>query len=318
MPVRRIVEPVSANTIEGCRDASSIVVRVEYAALNFRDFVLASGMFGLVRAADFPGNEGAGTVLSSQDPQFRTGDRVFISGHGLGETLAGTLSGELRVPAVAACHLPAQMTVLQAATIGVAGVVAFAAQQVFAAAPTGLPAAMPVAVTGAMGGTGRVAAAYFARSGLAVTAITRDSATASVLSDLGVCALEALPEPGDLAADTLGAERFAAAFDVTGGLVNWLTRHLRRDGTLALAGFTAGHRVQMNALALILRRLRVVGVTAGLAPAQKAQALQAVAQVLLPEDYGRLAHLVSPQEIPQILRQFGQGIGRGRIVVALP
>lgn len=315
MPEHPVNDPIASDTTKGCCWCLEIVVRVDYGALNFRDFVAASGMFAPVPAGHVPGNEGAGTVLCSQDPQFQAGDRVFVSGHGLGENRPGTMAGEISLPAAAACHLPGSMTTLQAATVGVAGLVACAARQVFAAAPE---ASLPVAVTGAMGGTGRVALACFARSGLAVTALTRNPAAAAVLSDLGACAIEAVPGAEDLAADTLGPERFAAAFDVTGGMANWLTRHLRRDGTLALVGFSAGHRLQLNALALILRRLRLLGVNAALSPPDRAQALQSLSQTLLPEDYGRIAHLVSPQEIPQILRHFGQAVGRGRVVVALP
>ncbi len=300
------------------RDAlPSLRVKIDYAALNFRDFITASGMFGSVPPGYVPGNEGAGIVLASDDPAFQTGDRVFVSGHGLGEKLGGTTAGELDVPIAAACPLPDGMTTWQAATLGVAALVAVAAGQAMTSGRNALQGGTSVAVTGAMGGTGRVAAAYFARSGQLVTAFTRDPALANVLADLGCAEVLGLPDASALAADAFGPERFAAALDVTGTLVNWLIRHMQTDGTLALVGFSAGRTVQLNAIAVILRRLRLVGVNAGLGAAEKTRALDAVSKVLQPGDYDRLARLVQPQDVGRVLRQFGQGAGQGRIVVAL-
>ncbi len=292
-------------------------VRIEYAALNFRDFVTASGLFGAIPAGHVPGNEGAGIVLASEHPGFSAGDRVFVNGHGLGETLVGTMAGDVQVPAAAACLVPDEMTTLQAATAGVAALAAFAAQSVMGVGAQGLPVGISLAVTGAMGGTGRLAATYFARSGYRVTAITRDPAQADVLAELGVASVVGVPDAAALSEDTFGPETFDAAFDVTGGLVNWLCRHMRTDGTLALVGISAGYKVQINVLAVILRRLRLMGVKAGFGAEEKMEALRAVSKVLQPGDYERIASLAQPQDVARLLRGFGEGAGRGRIVVGL-
>lgn len=296
---------------KGLPDAvpASVLVRIEYAALNFRDFIVASGRFGPVPVGHIAGNEGAGVVIHSSSADFREGDPVFVNGHGLGEKLAGTLSGQVRLPPEAITPLPAGMTTRDAATVGVAALVSYAAHQI---AGTG-----PIAVTGAMGGTGRVAAACFARAGREVTALTRDPDRAGVLSDLGVSTILPPLSKAELDDQNFGPECFAAAFDVTGGALNWLTRHMHTDGVVALAGFVAGNAPTINALAVILRRLRILGVNAGLAPPEKARALRWVAETLRADDYARLGYRADPEEVPALLRGFGGEPGRGRIVVAL-
>jgi acrylyl-CoA reductase (NADPH) len=290
-------------------DSAPVLVRIEYAALNYRDFIVASGRFGPVPSGHVAGNEGAGVVMQSSSPAFREGDLVFVNGHGLGEALAGTLSGQVQLPPEAITPLPKGMTTRDAAVVGVAALVAFAAGQ-----PMGEG---PIAVTGAMGGTGRVAAACYARAGRDVTALTRDADRAGVLSDLGVSTILPPLTEAELNAQSFGPERFSGAFDVTGGALNWLTRHMRTGGTVALAGFVAGNRPEINALAVILRKLRILGVNAGLSPPDKAQALRWVAETLRPEDYARLAHFADPNEVPALLGGFAGEPGRGRIVVAL-
>ena len=284
-------------------------VRIEHAALNFRDFIIASGRFGPVPSGHIAGNEGAGVVVQSSSPAFREGDLVFVNGHGLGEAFAGTLSGQVRLPPEAITPLPEGMTTRDAATVGVAAFVAYAAGQLIGEGP--------IAVTGAMGGTGRVAAACYARAGSDVTALTRDADRAEILLDLGVSTILPPLTEADLNAQNFGPERFSGAFDVTGGALNWFTRHMRTGGTVALAGFVAGNNPDINALAVILRRLRILGVNAGLSPPEKAQALRWVVKTLRPEDYALLAHFADPNEVPALMGGFGGEPGRGRIVVAL-
>lgn len=286
-----------------------VLVRIEHAALNFRDFIVASGRFGPVPCGHIAGNEGAGVVMQSSSPAFREGDPVFVNGHGLGEALAGTLSGKVWLPPEAITPLPEGMTTRDAATVGVAALVAYAAGP--------LLGEDTIAVTGAMGGTGRVAAACYARAGCDVTALTRDADRAGVLSALGVSTILPPLTEADVNAENFGPERFSGVFDVTGGALNWLTRHMRTGGTVALAGFVAGNSPDINALAVILRRLRIVGVNAGLPPPDKAQALRWVAKTLRPEDYALLAHFADPNEVPALMGCFGGEPGRGRIVVAL-
>lgn len=287
----------------------SVLVQIEYAALNYRDFLAVSGRFRAVPEGHVAGNEGAGRILASTAAGLHPGDRVFVNGHGLGESLAGTLCGRVQVPAEAVTPLPAAMTPRQAAIIGVAGLVSYAAGRILPEGPT--------AVTGAMGGTGRVAAACFARAGREVTALTRKPETADVLSDLGVAQVLPLPSEAECAADGFGPERFAAAFDVTAHSLNWLSRQMRLGGTMALAGFAARLRPEVNALAFILRQLRLAGVSASLPPAEKAKALQWVAGLLAPQDYDRLAQEIRPAEVAALLGNFAWKPGLGRVLVNL-
>lgn len=301
---------VQVNSINSKNEHSGkIVVRIEYAALNYKDFIVASGRFGHLQTGYVAGNEGAGVVTESSNTSYREGDLVFVNGHGLGESLAGTLSGQVRLPPVAVTPLPEGMTTRDAATVGVAGLVAYAAGQLMGEGP--------IAVTGAMGGTGRVAAACYARAGRDVTALTRDINRAGILKELGISTILPPLTEAELNEQSFGPERFDSAFDVTGGTLNWLTRQMRPGGTVALAGFASENIPNISALAVILRRLRIFGVHAGLAPSEKAQALHWVSKTLRSEDYAMLGHYADPDEVDELISGFGDKPGMGRIVIKM-
>ncbi|NSZ19217.1 hypothetical protein [Agrobacterium vitis] len=244
-------------------------VKIEYARLNFRDSVTASGIL-LHRTENR-------NRYDSLRNCFRT---RFI--HNLVPTFRSDALG-----AAPEGHVPGNE------------------------GANGLPEGMSVAVTG------RFAATYFARSGHKVQTMTRDPTRPDVLSERRVASVGNVPDAAASSADTFDAEIFDAAFNVTGGLVNWLDRHLRTGGTLALAGFSTRNNVQMNALALVLRLLRLIGVNAGLRAVEKMQALSAVSKVLLPGDYDRIAYLGQPQDVTRPLRGFGESSGCGRILAGL-
>lgn len=118
-----------------------------------------------------PGIDGAGTVLESNHPNFKTGDRVVHNGWGVGETHWGCLAEYARLKGDWLVALPSNITTRSAMAIGTAGYTAVLC--VMALERHGVkPGDGEVLVTGATGGVGSVATAILAKLGYAVVAST--------------------------------------------------------------------------------------------------------------------------------------------------
>src|SRR5215467_1570536 len=103
-------------------DSGELVVRVAYSSVNYKDALAATGKGRIIRR--FPcvgGIDAAGIVESSDSPRFRPGDAVVVHSHGFGVSHHGGYAQQARVPADWVNHVPAGLTPLDAATIGVAG-----------------------------------------------------------------------------------------------------------------------------------------------------------------------------------------------------
>ena len=112
-----------------------------------------------------PGIDLAGVVERSRDPDWQAGDRVVVTGWGLGETHWGGLAQKARLEAGWLLRCPPPFTHAQAMAIGTAGFTA--ALCVMALQRHGLrPGDGDVLVTGAAGGVGSVAVALLGRARL--------------------------------------------------------------------------------------------------------------------------------------------------------
>ena len=113
----------------------------------------------------------AGTVERSNDPRWKRGDKVIVTGYDLGVAHDGGYAELVRVPADWVVRRPESMTAFDAMTLGTAGFTA--ALAIHLMEHNGLkPENGRVAVTGATGGVGSVAIEILAKEGYNVVAIT--------------------------------------------------------------------------------------------------------------------------------------------------
>ena len=126
----------------------------------------------------------AGTVESSNDPRWKRGDKVIVTGYDLGVSHDGGYSEYVRVPADWIVRRPESMTAFDAMTLGTAGFTA--ALAIHLMQHNGLvPENGPVAVTGATGGVGSVAIEILAKQGHDVVAITGKARESDYLRRIG-------------------------------------------------------------------------------------------------------------------------------------
>jgi len=240
--------------------SGSVVVRIAYSTLNYKDALAITGQSPVVRKFPMvPGIDFAGTVEQSADARYRPGDQVLLNGWGVGETHWGGLAQRASVRADWLVPLPSRMSPRAAMCIGTAGYTAMLS--VMALEARGItPEAGGVLVTGANGGVGTIAIALLSKLGYAVTASTGRLEEAPRLKALGAtCVMDrrALSEPGK----PLQKESWAAAIDCVGShtLANVLAG-IRYGGAVAACGLAQGMELPASVAPFILRGVALEGV----------------------------------------------------------
>ena len=168
-----------------------VTVAVEATTVNYKDGLAITGKAPVVRRFPMvPGIDFAGTVIASENPEWKAGDKVVLNGWGVGETHYGAYAGHARVKGEWLVPLPASMAPKDAMAIGTAGYTAMLC--VMALERHGItPERGPVIVTGASGGVGSVAVSLLSGLGYQVIASTGRASEHAYLKELG--AVEIIP-----------------------------------------------------------------------------------------------------------------------------
>jgi acrylyl-CoA reductase (NADPH) len=293
-----------------------VVIRVSHSTINYKDGLAITGAAPVVRRWPMiPGIDFAGVVESSDNPEFKPGDRVVLNGWGVGETHYGGYAGKARVKGDWLIHLPAGLTAAQAMAIGTAGYTAMLS--VLALERQGVtPERGPVVVTGAAGGVGSVAIAILSKLGYHVVAATGRLGEADYLKGLGAAEvidrqeLAGKPRP-------LNKERFAGGIDAVGSttLANILSM-TRYGGSVAACGLAGGMDLPTSVAPFILRGVSLIGIDSVMAP--KARRIEAYDRLVRDLDQAKLAAMtrtIPLAEVVAVAPDILAGKVRGRIVV---
>lgn len=307
------VDMTEAELMEG-----NVTVAVEATTINYKDGLAITGKAPVVRRFPMvPGIDFAGTVLSSEHPDWHPGDKVILNGWGVGEGHYGAYAGRARVNGDWLVPLPTELTPLEAMGIGTAGYTAMLC--IMALERHGIvPQRGPVVVTGAAGGVGSVAVAVLSRLGYHVVASTGRTSEEAYLRSLGATEIinrEELSSPGK----PLGKERWAGGVDAVGShtLANVLA-HTSYGGAVAACGLAQGLDLPTTVAPFILRGVSLLGIDSVMAP--KPLRLEAWKRLVTDLDHGKLAALTTRIPFSDVLasaREIVDGKVRGRIVVEM-
>ena len=103
-------------------ESNAVTVDVAFSTINYKDGLAITGKSPVVRKFPMvPGIDFAGTVTTSDDPNWKTGDKVVLNGWGVGESHWGGLAQKARVNGEWLVSLPESLTTFDAMTIGTAG-----------------------------------------------------------------------------------------------------------------------------------------------------------------------------------------------------
>ncbi len=295
-----------------------VTVAVDYSTVNYKDGLAICNGAPVVRSWPLvPGIDLAGTVESSDHPDWRPGDRVTVNGWDMGEKHWGGMAQKASVDAAWLTRLPEAIDNRAAAAIGTAGYTAMLC--VMALEDHGVGAGDgPVIVTGAAGGVGSVAVAVLARLGYEVVASTGRAATeGDYLRSLGAAEIldrSELSEPGGR---PMARPRWVAGVDTVGShtLVN-LIAALEPGGCVAACGLAGGSDLTGTVFPFILRGVSLLGVNCVYQPAARRD--EAWARLAADLDAGILDSITSEVplgEVPQVAADILAGKVRGRVVV---
>ena len=294
-----------------------VVVAVDYSTMNYKDGLCIGPGGGLVRNyPHVPGIDFAGTVETSNDPRYKAGDKVVLTGWRVGEVHWGGYAQKARVKADWLVPLPVGLTTRQAMAVGTAGFTAMLA--VMALQDHGLTAGSgPVLVTGAAGGVGSVATAILANLGHEVAAVTGRPETADYLTSLGATQIVARDEINEVTKRPLEAETWAGCVDAVGGpMLARALGQMKYGASVAAVGLAGGANLPATVIPFLLRGVNLLGIDSVMQPYDNR--LRAWERIATDLPMDKLEAMIQPatlSDLPQLGADILQGQVKGRVVV---
>jgi len=313
------VVPRVAELAEDALPSDDVTVAIEHSTLNYKDGLILQGLGRLVRQyPHVPGIDFAGRVLSSDNPAWREGDPVLLTGWRVGEAHWGGYGQKARVKGDWLVKLPVGLTTRQAMAIGTAGFTAMLA--VMALEDHGLaPDKGEVLVTGAAGGVGSVATAILAKLGYQVAASTGRPQTHDYLRKLGATSIVERASIEKPSGKPLEGERWAGCIDAVGGgtLAQVLTQ-LKYHASVAACGLAGGAKLEATVIPFLLRGVNLLGIDSVMCPTPRREQAWARLARDLPLDL--LESMITEarlEDLPRLAGEILAGKVRGRVVVNL-
>jgi len=295
--------------------AGDVTVAVEYSTVNYKDGLCIGPGGGLVRNyPHVPGIDFAGTVEASDDPRYKAGDKVVLTGWRVGEAHWGGYAQKARVKADWLVPLPSGLDTRQAMAVGTAGFTAMLS--VMALEDHGIKDG-PVLVTGAAGGVGSVATAILVALGHKVAAVTGRPEASDYLMELGATQIVARDEINETVKRPLEAETWGGCVDAVGGeMLARVLGQMQYGASVAAVGLAGGAGLPTTVIPFLLRGVNLLGIDSVMQPYEnRLRAWERIAKDL---PMAKLAAMVRPatlSDLPALGKDILKGQVRGRVVV---
>ncbi|WP_107497958.1 acryloyl-CoA reductase [Thalassobius sp. I31.1] len=294
-----------------------VTVAVEYSTVNYKDGLCVGPGGGLVRNyPHVPGIDFAGTVEASDNPNYKAGDKVVLTGWRVGEAHWGGYAQKARVKGDWLVPLPAGIDARQAMAVGTAGFTAMLA--IMALEDHGLkPGNGPVLVTGAAGGVGSVATAILSNLGYEVAGVTGRPEQADYLKSLGATQIVAREELNETTKRPLEAETWAGCVDAVGGdMLARVLGQMKYGASVSAVGLAGGAGLPATVIPFLLRGVNLLGIDSVMQPYDnRLRAWERLAKDL-PMD--KLEAMITPAtltDLPGLGKDILKGQIKGRVVV---
>ena len=291
-------------------------VAIKHTTVNYKDGLAITGKAPIARRFPMiPGIDFSGVVEKSSSPNFKPGDKVLLTGYGVGEGHLGGFAQKARVKSEWLVPLPAGLGLDEAMAIGTAGFTAMLCVQ--ALERFGMkPSDGAVVVTGAAGGVGSVAVALLKKAGWHVIASTGRPQEADYLKGIGA---DEIIDRAELSAPgrALGKVRWAAGVDTVGShtLANVLAQ-TKMHGAVAACGNAQGLDLPATVAPFILRGVALLGIDSVMCPMP--QRIAAWTRLASDLDRNVLKAVTTRQPFDKVMdvaRDIVEGKVRGRVVI---
>jgi acrylyl-CoA reductase (NADPH) len=241
-------------------ERGDIVIKVAYSSLNYKDaLALVRGRPVVREFPMIPGIDLSGVIERSSHEVLVPGERVIVTGHGLGESVWGGYAQKAAVQADWVIPLPQSFSSRRAMQLGTAGFTAGLALRKLAHFGV-TPEDGDILVTGATGGLGSLALMMLKQRGFRVVVSTGKVFEVEYLKRLGADEIidrRTLDHPINF----LQSERFAAVIDTLGShtLANACAQ-TKAGGLVIACGMAQGMEFPGSVAPFILRGITLMGV----------------------------------------------------------
>ncbi|MCX7299372.1 MAG: oxidoreductase [Rhodobacterales bacterium] len=297
--------------------AADVTVAVEYSTLNYKDGLCIGPGGGLVRTyPHVPGIDFAGTVETSDDPRYKAGDKVVLTGWRVGEAHWGGYATRARVKADWLVPLPKGLTTRQTMAVGTAGLTAMLA--IMDLEDHGLtPEKGEVLVTGAAGGVGSIATAILAKLGYRVAAVTGRPESEAYLRDLGAGRIVPRADLAETVKRPLESETWAGCVDAVGGaMLARVLGQMQYRASVAAVGLAGGSALPATVIPFLLRGVKLLGIDSVLRPYEdRIRAWDRIATDLPLDKLEAMIRPATLADLPELGGAILKGEVQGRVVV---
>ena len=241
----------------------NVLVEVDYSSLNYKDAMILKDGGRIVRNFPFvPGIDFSGSVVESEDTNFKSGDRVILTGFRVGEAFFGGFSQYAKVNSNFLIKAPANISNHQAMMLGTAGFTALLCSFAVKAREELLMGekVKDVLVTGATGGVGSIAVMILSKMGYDVHAVTGKKDKNDYLKNLGA---KNIIDRKEFEGESKLLEKavWDGVVDTVGG--SGLTKifaQTKPGGIVAACGNAGGIKINTTVMPFIIRGVKLWGI----------------------------------------------------------
>ncbi|MCE7505505.1 acryloyl-CoA reductase [Polynucleobacter sp. IMCC30063] len=309
--VTRKIESIQLDSLS----PGNVIIKVAFSSINYKDALASKGLNNVVR--EWPRISGidlTGIVVESHDLRFSPGDEVLVNGCGIGVDHDGGHAEYARVNADWVMKLPSGLTLLDAATIGVAGYTAGLSLDLMELNGLNTQGG-PILVTGATGGVATIAIDMLSQRGYQVTAMSGKPNETAYLKNLGASEVIGRISP-ESSFKPLEKAQWAGAIDSVGGYtLSWLTRVMQTSGIIAAFGNAGGAELDTTVVPFILRGIRLIGINANSPMNIREKIWKKIANEYRPTHLKEIASIIGIEKLAHHLDLTLAGKSKGRIVI---
>ena len=243
--------------------AGDTLIKVDYSGLNYKDALILNNGAKLVKEyPHIPGIDFSGKVIESDNPGFKPGDNVVVTGCRVGEIYPGGYSQIAKVKSEFLIKTPKEISNKNAMILGTAGFTSLLCAFAVKAREELLlgEKIKDVLVTGASGGVGSIAVMVLSKLGYNVTAVTGKKDQSEYLKILGA---KNILDRKDFEGESrvLGKGLWDGVVDTVGGtiLANAISQ-TKHSGIVAACGNAANIKLNTTVMPFIIRGVKLWGI----------------------------------------------------------
>ncbi|MAC96787.1 MAG: oxidoreductase [Flavobacteriales bacterium] len=296
---------------------NEVLIKVKFAALNYKDALSASGHKGITREyPHVPGVDAVGVVVSCKTDDFKEGDEVIVTSYDFGMNTSGGFQEYINVPAAWPVKKPKKLSMEESMVLGTGGFTA--ALSLYKMEQNGQnPEMGPILVTGSTGGVGSMAVSILSQNGYEVIAASGKKEAHDYLKSLGATKIISREESNDQSGKPLLRSQWAGAIDTVGD--NTLATCIKacgRNGNIAVCGLVASPKLETTVYPFILNGVNLLGIETAETPRNiRLKIWELLADSWKPKQLNEMKRIIKLESLENEIQQMLEGKSKGRVVV---